>query len=138
MSKTADNWWHLLHVCSAVTTHTLMLQQHAGTRHAPPCTALLARSLNSGLNTAPLVLWSSYFEKIFYVSFEKYLLGDILRFWENVYSFVVIRYKIFTYLALLASTDLATITALSLALSRTTIKRFEFNLLFTLYLEWTN
>ena len=39
---------------------------------------------------------------------------------------------------LLASTDLATITALSLALSRTTIKRFEFNLLFTLYLEWTN
>ena len=70
------------------------------------------------------------FRKIFYVSFEKYLLGDILRFWENVYSFVVIRYKILHIWPLLASIDLATMTALS----HTTIKRFAVRLSFTLEL----
>ena len=74
------------------------------------------------------------FRKIFYVSSEKYLLGDILRFWDNVYSFVVIRYKILHIWRLLASKDMANITALSLALSHTTIIRFAVNLSFTLEL----
>ena len=78
------------------------------------------------------------FRKIFYVSFEKYLLGDILRFWENVYSFVVIRYKIFTYLAPIGVNRPGHYYSSIPGSIPTTIKRFEFNLLFTLYLEWTN